>query len=166
MKRLSCILVKDKSGVQLPCRPPSGRVMQSLFIHLSSIPVSKKNNKNIAWNHKTGKPFIISSGRYNEWHRTAMAEITSQSRVEFDCPVKIQIDYYFPSYRRTDLDNKTSSILDLLVDSGILTDDNWRAVPELIITGNYSHNNPHTNIKITEIQNETDSGNLRNSQQD
>lgn len=138
--------------------------MQSLFIHLDSIPVSKKNNKNIAWNRKTGKPFIISSGRFNEWHRTAMAEITSRPIVEFDGPVKIQIDYYFPTYRRTDLDNKTSSILDLLVDCNILTDDCWRLVPELIVTGNYDHNNPHTNILITEINNAEQTRNIRNSQ--
>lgn len=139
---------------------------KTLNIRLNSIPKSKKNNKNIAINRHTGKPFIISSKEFSVWHNTAMAELLPQIQCKFSQPVSIQIDYYFPNYRRTDLDNKTSSILDLLVDSGILTDDNWRVIPELIITGNYSRNNPHTNIKITEIQNETDSGNLRNSQQD
>jgi Holliday junction resolvase RusA-like endonuclease len=38
-----------------------------------------------------------------------------------------------PDKRKTDIDNKTSSILDLLVKAQIIADDNVEIIPKLVI---------------------------------
>lgn len=53
--------------------------------------------------------------------------------------------------RRRDSDNGCSSILDLLVDNGILQDDNWQIVQEITITNKYEKNNPFVKITIDKV---------------
>lgn len=59
------------------------------------------------------------------------------------------IDFYFPDARKTDLTNKSESIMDLLVDSMILEDDNHVVVPKLILRSKgIDKKNPRAEITI------------------
>lgn len=42
----------------------------------------------------------------------------------------ITMSFWLPDNRRTDLNNKAASILDMLVDNGILEDDSWQIIGE------------------------------------
>ena len=53
--------------------------------------------------------------------------------------------------RRRDSDNGCSSILDLLVDNGILQDDNWQIVQEISIKNNYKKNSSFCKITIDKL---------------
>jgi Holliday junction resolvase RusA-like endonuclease len=63
---------------------------------------------------------------------------------------KIVIQIWAGDKRASDLTNKAESIMDLLVDAGILSDDNWFVVPnvELIFAG-VDPKKPRAVIKIS-----------------
>lgn len=96
---------------------------------------SKKNNKRIVTNKKTGKPFIISSERHNSWEENALFELKQQ----FDgykvtqYPITLTAIFYNGSKRRKDLDNQISSVLDVLVKAEVLEDDNVNFIDSLQI---------------------------------
>lgn len=92
---------------------------------------SKKNQKQII--HVKGKPIIISSKRHNEWHKDASIQLLQHKRkindgIMIDFPIKISLGFYAPNKRKYDLDNRASTILDLLVDGQIIVDDTWNIV--------------------------------------
>lgn len=47
--------------------------------------------------------------------------------------IEIQIEFWMPDNRRADLTNKAESVMDLLVDLKIITDDSWQCVPSLTL---------------------------------
>lgn len=89
---------------------------------------SKKNSK--IMNTKTHR--LFPSQKYKEWHDKAMLQVLfqkSQSKEIFPITkCKIKLEFYHADNKRRDSDNGTSSIFDLLVDCGILEDDNWQVV--------------------------------------
>jgi Holliday junction resolvase RusA-like endonuclease len=60
---------------------------------------------------------------------------------------KIIIEYFFSSKRRHDADNYTpKNLFDSFTVSGLLIDDDFNHVESLTIIGNYSKDNPRTEI--------------------
>ena len=96
------------------------------YILQGSVP-SKKNSRINTYN---GRSF--PSKAYTEWHANAGAQLLEQGIVNFT-KVELDIQFEFRTNRRTDLDNKLSSILDLLVDMGIIEDDRWQIVGDMRI---------------------------------
>ena len=83
---------------------------------------SKKNSR--VTSRRTGRSF--PSKLYTEWHKQASAILASQARPE--APISERV-YIYGSFvrkdrRRRDNNNSGASIMDLLVDVGILADDN------------------------------------------
>ncbi len=65
---------------------------------------------------------------------------------------KIEIEYFFDSKRRHDADNYTpKNLFDSFTSSGFLVDDDFNHVESLTIRGNYSKENPRTEIRVIEI---------------
>lgn len=61
----------------------------------------------------------------------------------------IIIEYFFDSKRRHDSDNYTpKNLFDSFTVSGLLVDDDFNHVESLTIKGNYSKDNPRTEIRI------------------
>lgn len=119
--------------------------MEKIYTLTGSVP-SKKNSR---INTRSGRSF--PSKAYTEWHSAASAEVMAQGLVRFKKPVCIQADFYFENNIRRDLDNRISSVLDLFTDLGILEDDRWQCVPEIILTGQMEKDNPHAVIRVKEI---------------
>jgi len=88
------------------------------FKLMGNIP-SKKNSR---INTRSGRSF--PSKRYSEWHELASWQIITMKPIGY----RIKIDYTFiPKDRRLfDVSNKIESINDLLVDMGIVEDDNYK----------------------------------------
>jgi len=60
---------------------------------------------------------------------------------------RIEIEYFFDSKRRHDADNYTpKNLFDSFTVSGLLVDDDFNHVESLTIRGNYSKDNPRTEI--------------------
>lgn len=94
---------------------------------------SKKNQKQV-FKGKNGRPFITASSAFKEWHGPAVMLMKQQmsrtlgvkwplARTE-----KVIIKLFYEDRRRRDSTNTVESVMDLLVDAGILADDNWLAV--------------------------------------
>ena len=109
---------------------------------LGRIP-SKKNSK--VFTYRGNRPLLISSQSYVDWHNEQMWML-KKHKVHFD-KCRMILTFFFPDNRKTDLTNKTESIMDLLVDSGILLDDNWTVVNELtLISKGVDKKNPRVEI--------------------
>jgi Holliday junction resolvase RusA-like endonuclease len=87
---------------------------------------------------------VLSSKAYREWHKVASLLLP---KTPISNIIELTIVFYFPDARKTDLSNKAESIMDLLVDNGVIEDDNWSVVPRLVlIAGGISRDNPRAEI--------------------
>lgn len=95
---------------------------------------SKKNSKQIRKNWKTGQNYLTSSDKYLAWEYENLILLNKVKRI-YRCPIvnieKVDIEFVRPDKRRFDLDNKASSLLDVLVEAGIIEDDSVNHIPEL-----------------------------------
>ena len=102
---------------------------------------AKKNSK--IWT-RSGK--LIPGKKYQEWHKDALKQVEDQKKYMQKLPgeqeVVIRLDFIHGDQRRRDSDNGTSSILDLLVDAGIIADDKWQIVRQLHVSNTYEKNDP------------------------
>lgn len=92
----------------------------------------------------------IPSKKYRQWHGGAKSEIELQMMCKRGEQLKTPIDY--PICIRRDSDNGVSSILDLLQDSGILSDDNWQIVREISVRNRYEKNEAGAVIEIEPLK--------------
>lgn len=88
----------------------------------------------------------IPGKKYQQWHKDAMAQVMAQKKLLQKIPVSrevvVHLDFIHGDQRRRDSDNGTSSILDLLVDAGVLEDDKWQIVRQLHVSNTYEKNDP------------------------
>lgn len=116
----------------------------NLVVH-GRIP-SKKNSKRPFI--RNGRMMIFNSKDYVEWHKNALKTIKTHLKCLETVEV-VHLTFYSENKRKFDLSNKTESIMDLLVDAGILLDDNYSVVPKLILEyGGISKENPRCEIQI------------------
>lgn len=107
---------------------------------------SKKNSKQIIY--VRGKPLIIPSKNHKTWHTQVISQLYGTKPVtrQIEC---VEIKFYPSTKRMFDLSNKAESIMDLLVDGGIIEDDNYSVVPELNLKfGIHDKQNPRAEITI------------------
>ena len=89
-------------------------------------PVTKKNSQQIITNPKTGRPFIIPSKQFRDFEKDCkpyMLQIKNEiGQIRF--PVNIKCIFYVDRKLKYDLTNLLEAIDDVLVNYGILLDDN------------------------------------------
>lgn len=107
---------------------------------------SKKNSR---INRGDGMSFV--SKRYREWQELALYQVRQQTRERFFVPVCIEVIIYFGTKGRADLDNRLTSILDMLVEALVLRDDKWQDVPRMACQAEYRKNAPGAFVRITEL---------------
>lgn len=114
-------------------------------------PISKKNSQQIMTNRATGKPFIMPSKKYKQYEKDAAYFIPKN--IYINAPVNIKCLFYMPTRRTCDLTNMLEAIDDIMVRTGILSDDNFN-----IVAGHdgsrilYDKENPRTEVYITPMQ--------------
>lgn len=123
------------------------------LFHIHQETPAKKNSRII--NTKTGRSF--PSKKYTEWHNQALTEIKSQmAQYSLKAPIseRVEIDLRFihGDKRRRDSDNGVSSIFDLLVDAGILSDDNYNIIVKHTAYNYYKKNEPSCLIRIVDYE--------------
>ena len=108
---------------------------------------SKKNSRVL--NTRTRRSF--PNKRYAEWHDHAVLQVRSQARgYKAPLPCSIVIKFWHGDKRIRDSDNMLSSILDMLIDSGILLDDRWEYVPHKEVFDFYERGKPRCEIMVEE----------------
>jgi Holliday junction resolvase RusA-like endonuclease len=109
------------------------------FLLYGTVP-SKKNSR---INTRSGRSF--PSERYSAWHKQVIRTLPA---VTVEGPVCINMAFALDSLRSRDLTNMAESVMDLLVDAGILADDNWKVCPEITLTGRLDRIAPGVAISI------------------
>lgn len=87
-------------------------------------PVGKKNSQEIYVNSKTGRPFISQSQRYKKYAKECGLFLNPKPSKPIDYPVNIRALFYMPTKRRVDTVNLQEALWDILVEHGVLADDN------------------------------------------
>lgn len=124
-------------------------------------PITKKNHQKIVeWNKprfskKTGKlvstttPGIMPSSQYKQYERVCAYHLRNVPALSND-PVNVKALYYMGTRRSVDLTNLNEALHDILVNCGILPDDNCRII--VSTDGSrvyYDKDNPRTEVTIT-----------------
>ena len=113
---------------------------------------SLKNSKQI-FRTASGRPFITSSDKAKTWMTEKKVEIMQaklpKMKIDESSPVSISMTFYNSTKRKSDIDNKITTFLDLFKNCGIIPDDNCFIVSQVVgIFGGVDKNNPRTEISI------------------
>jgi len=93
---------------------------------------SKKNSKVFSFRGK--RPVLLPSPSYRKWHKNAVTEVLGQKKKAIYGILGIRVNIWLPDNRRCDITNKIESVMDLLVDCKILSDDRWQITGPLYLT--------------------------------
>lgn len=111
---------------------------------------AKKNANKISF--KTKRTYKTKV--FKNWHESALAQIRLFGDIPetpIETPVFIYIKFIHGDYVRRDSDNQCSSVMDLLMDAGVLKDDNWKIVKSISIKNEYKKNDAYCEITIQEL---------------
>jgi len=111
-----------------------------------SVP-SKKNSR---INTKDGKSF--PSKAFADWQNDALKQVRIQTQKRFYKPVSLEVIIYFATDTRADLDNKLTSILDMLVEGMVLRDDKWQEVPMIAVQAAFRPKKAGAFVRLTELE--------------
>ena len=115
-----------------------------------TIPLPPRTKKNSMQKTKSGK--LIPSDAYLQYKEDCKYFIKRLPE-PINYPVNVKAIYYMDTKRVVDLNNLHSALMDLLVDFGVLEDDNSRIV--VSTDGSrvlLDRENPRTEIIITEVE--------------
>ena len=108
---------------------------------------SKKNSRNIFV--VKGRLLNIPSKQYEAWHEEKSWELKMRKFEKLEKVESIEITIFAPDKRKSDLTNKVESLMDLMVDNGILEDDNWFVCGDIRLKfGGVDKENPRAEIII------------------
>ena len=87
-------------------------------------PRTKKNTQQIVINKTTGRPFIMQNSKYKEYEKNAGWFLKKLPK-PINEPVNVKCVFYRETKIRCDLSNLLEAAMDILVEYGILADDNF-----------------------------------------
>lgn len=122
-----------------------------MILHLAA-PIPSKKNSRLVVGRGRGRALNIPSAAYREWHRANLGSVRAQIAAQEipAAPVELRLRVGFADRRRRDLDNALSSVLDLLVDAGVLPDDCWAVVPRIQLEA-YETDEPEAVVSLLPI---------------
>lgn len=105
--------------------------------------------KNSRINRRDGMSF--PSREFEAWQSTAIQNVRIQTRAKFTAPVSLECIIYFGTDARADLDNRVTSLLDMLVKAGVLLDDKWQQVPAIHVQAEYRPRRPGAYLRLSQL---------------
>lgn len=123
--------------------------MTPLRLWLPGDPRTKKNSQQIR--RRGSQRWIAPSDAYRQYAADCVLQIPSAARLHIDHPVNVQCVYHMATRRKVDLVNLLEATLDILVEAGVLADDNSRiAASHDGSRVQYDRERPGVEIIITE----------------
>lgn len=114
-------------------------------------PITKKNSQRIIVNKRTNRPIIIPSKQYEQYSKDC-GYFIKRPRKPIDVPVNVKAIYYMPTKRKTDITNLHEALHDVLVEYGVLKDDNYNIIAATDGSRvKIDRKNPRTEVEITEV---------------
>lgn len=126
--------------------------MDIQFTIIGPIPSKKNSLRRIM---RGGRIFTVPSSAHERWHDIAFLHLKKQLRgLRAFLPVlkckDVEIDFRMADSRSRDLTNSAESVMDLLVDCGVLLDDCWQVTgPVLLRPLGIDRDNPVAEVKIS-----------------
>lgn len=120
---------------------------KTVSLTLTGSTPSKKNSR-----VRTKNGSYIPSKAFYDWQEKALWQVRAQTRERFLVPVAVDVTIIFGTKARADLDNRLTSILDMLVEGLVLRDDKWQDVPQMTVRAAYKKGEPGATIRITEVE--------------
>lgn len=120
--------------------------LQTVKLELEGNVPSKKNSR-----IHTRAGVSIPSQAFRDWQDSALWQVRRQTKARLLRPVAIEVVIYFATLRKSDIDNKLTSILDMLVESLVIRDDKWQYVPKMSVEARYRKGEPGASVTITEL---------------
>lgn len=112
-------------------------------------PCSKKNSKEIAYNHKTKRNFLVSNHIVLAYETECVLKLKLLNLKIEKYPVLIKMTHYRDSNISCDVSNLGEVVLDCMVKAGILKDDNFKYITEVTNKwGGVDKTNPRTEVMI------------------
>lgn len=145
----SCVKVPFDNFIRAHTYETTESDKETIKFTIPLAPISKKNSQRILINRKTGKPFIMPSEQYKKYEDVVTAFYVPAEEY-IDYPVNVKCLFYMPTRRKCDLTNLLEAIDDVLVNAGLLADDNYSVVAAH--DGSriyYDKKNPRTEVYIT-----------------
>ena len=128
----------------------------SIRFTVAGNPITKKNSMRMVSirNRETGKNRMIPipSSQYEQYRNDFLWQVPHQAKRKIDTPVNLKCVYYMQTKRKVDLCNLLEASCDILVDGGVLDDDNCTIVASH--DGSrvlYDKENPRVEIEITPV---------------
>lgn len=129
--------------------------LNTYFFVCKGVVPSKKNSRNQFYNKGLGRTINIPDQKYLAWEKRQ--RVLCRTMYGFDRnPIekcsKIQLDFFYPDYRRRDLTNGAESINDMLVSAKIIKDDCWKVTGSVILNPHLDKHDPRCEITIFESE--------------
>lgn len=134
--------------------------MNEITLTYKGAVTAKKNSKQIIFNRWSGKPMLISNRRAKKQENDMAWDFLMQAKeAGWPCgedrtnsSFHIEIKIWNKDYRRRDLDNQATAILDALTNAQIIPDDSVDYVPRLNVEyEGVDRDKPRAEVKIKEI---------------
>lgn len=144
----------ERIDVSLRYCPMCGRPLSEPVVKftMSLCPVTKKNHSRIVYNKRERRNILIPSAQYCKYKKE-VKQFIPQGVSAINYPVNVQYIFYLSNNRKCDLTNLEQAADDILVEYGILQDDN----KNIVVSHNGSevridNDNPRTEVIITKIE--------------
>jgi len=123
-----------------------------MIIRLTA-PIPSKKNSRLVVGRGRGRALNIPSAQYREWHKANLGSVRAQvaGLPPLAAPLELRLRIFLADRHRRDLDNALSSVLDLLVDAGVLPDDSWAVVPRMSVEAELVSGEPSAVAELAEI---------------
>lgn len=135
----------------------AGEVLEYDIVRKLLVP-SKKNQKQIVTNSRTGKSYIIGSRQYLKWQKDNNKVFSDFAGAAYAAGVSLPISrckakalFYFPDSKDRDLTNKFDTLADELTSHGIILDDNFKVMKPVHVDGWVCRDRPRTEVYLTII---------------
>ena len=135
----------------------TGEILEYDVIRKILVP-SKKNQKQIIKNSRTGRTYIIGSKQYLKWQQENSKIFddffAKMYKAGVNLPLarcKVKTLFYFPDAKERDLTNKFDTLADELTSHSIILDDNFKVLNPVQVGGWVCRNRPRTEIYLTII---------------
>lgn len=119
-------------------------------------PITKKNSQNIIRVKRKGggtRPVPLPSEQYMQYREDFLRLVPATAKCQISTPINLRCVYYMARRRACDLVNLLEATQDILVDAGVLEDDNRDIVAS--VDGSrvcYDKDNPRVEITITDLE--------------
>ena len=128
---------------------------QQTEAHIITIPgqtISKKNSKRIVI--VRNKPMLVSSQAYQNWAHAAVWQLKTNEFVGREWQYPLFVGFHFARYGKGpfDYNNLTQGILDVLIEAGIIKDDNMNCVIPCGFSWEVDKHNPRCVVAISEAK--------------